>query len=428
MNTNWQAPQNFIQVNSTLSGISVYAPREDQSSPGKLEVYACPNCGATTQYDVAAGGVACEHCGYQKATKTENVGKLAAEQEFNVETIQKVSQIKWVGDRKNLVCDQCGAITSIPQTAISSSCSFCASNKIHYASIQIEELQPKFIIPFNIEAVRLSNIASAWLGAGWFHPKRLSTSAAVSHFSGIYLPFWTFDADIDSDWKALVGYERSERYYDASSKEWKTRTTIHWQWEKGNVSRQFDDLMVPGTRKVSQRILEQIQPFDLNSLKSFSSDFLAGWQAHHFDLPLEDAWNIAKHKMREESRESCYLDIPSSHIRNFSMSADFANESWRYIFLPVFISTYRFDEKTYQIMVNGQTGEIAGQKPVEWWKIWAAIAASLSPGLLLLLIGLLLMLVGGIGIFPLILGFIFLVLGIIFSVSIYRKAIESEAA
>jgi hypothetical protein len=79
-------------------------------------------------------------------------------------------------------------------------------------------------------------------------------------------------------------------------------------------------------------------------------------------------------------------------------------------------------------MVNGQTGTIAGQKPVTWWKIWLAIAALLSPGLLLGLIGLPLLLAGGIGLIPLLLGFILLVGGVFFSVQLYRKAVASEAA
>jgi len=423
----WESPQGFEEIQSRMAGISVFAPIKESPNHAQTVTFTCPNCGAVTQFDVSAGGVTCENCGYSKSTQTETVGRSAPEQEFKLDTIQQAKSIQWTNNRRNLVCEQCGAITSIPETAISGQCAFCASNKVHIAELPTPEFQPKLIIPFQVEPERLKQIAKKWLGVGWYHPKDLSQTASVDRFNGVYMPYWTFDADVNADWKALVGYERTERYYDASSKEWKTRTTIDWRWEQGRVNRQFDDYLIPGTQKVSRRILDQIQPFDLNELRTFTPDYLAGWQANHFDLPLEKAWDTAKDSMRETSREACYADIPTSHVRNFSMSADFANETWRYIFLPVFLSTYRFNEKIYQIMVNGQTGEIAGQKPVEWWKIWAAIAASLAPGFLLLLIGLPLLLAGGIGILPLILGFIFLILGIIFSVSLYRKAVASEA-
>ncbi|KPL73086.1 hypothetical protein ADN00_14950 [Ornatilinea apprima] len=428
MSKEWHIPEGFSQVESKLPGVTVFAPvKQVNGSRDKLVTYTCPRCGAVTRYDIAAGGVACEHCGYVHAVQTQVAGKAAEEHEFRVDVMEKANHVQWTAGRKDLVCEQCGAATSVPENAISGTCSFCASNKIHIADLPVEELQPKYIIPFSINQNQLKTIVSNWLGKGWFHPQSLSSSATVNSFRGVYLPFWTFDAEINADWKALVGYERSERYYDAGSKEWKTRTTIDWRWEDGQVNQSFDDILIPGTRKVSQRILEEIQPFDLNALQSFSPDFLAGWQANHFDLSLQEAWDTAKDKMREKNREACYADIPTHHVRNFSMSADFANETWRYIFLPVFLSTYHFEEKKYQVMINGQTGEIAGQKPVEWWKIWAAIAASLSPGFLLLLIGLPLLLAGGIGIVPLILGFVLLVAGIIFSVSLYKKAVESEA-
>jgi hypothetical protein len=110
------------------------------------------------------------------------------------------------------------------------------------------------------------------------------------------------------------------------------------------------------------------------------------------------------------------------------MSADFAEEAWRYVLLPVYLATYPFEGKVYQVMVNGQTGAIAGQKPVAWWKIWLAIAALLVPALGLGLVGLLLLPLGGVGVIPLVLGFVLLVGGGILSIKFYRDALASEAA
>jgi hypothetical protein len=109
------------------------------------------------------------------------------------------------------------------------------------------------------------------------------------------------------------------------------------------------------------------------------------------------------------------------------MTVDFADESWRYILLPVYLAAYKFQDKTYQIMVNGQTGLVAGQKPVAWWKIWLAIAALLLPGLILGLIGLPLLLIGGAGILPIGAGIILFGIGSVLSIMLYNKARQSEA-
>jgi hypothetical protein len=110
------------------------------------------------------------------------------------------------------------------------------------------------------------------------------------------------------------------------------------------------------------------------------------------------------------------------------MTADFANEVWRFVLLPVYIAAYRYQDRVFQVMVNGQNGVVAGQKPVAWWKIWLATAGLLLPGLLLGLISLPLLLVGGVGMLPLILGIVLLVIGGVIAFTIYRQAVASESA
>jgi hypothetical protein len=107
------------------------------------------------------------------------------------------------------------------------------------------------------------------------------------------------------------------------------------------------------------------------------------------------------------------------------MLADFEDEVWRYILLPVYAAAYRFENETFQVLVNGQTGAVAGQKPVAWWKVWLAIAGLLSPGVLLALVGLVLLLFGGIGIFALGLAAILFVIGLVISIKIFRQATEA---
>jgi fatty acid desaturase len=108
------------------------------------------------------------------------------------------------------------------------------------------------------------------------------------------------------------------------------------------------------------------------------------------------------------------------------MAADFADERWRYILLPVYLASYHFDDRTFQVMVNGQTGKVTGQKPVAWLRVWLAIVAMLSPGACLGLAGLLTLALGGIGVFGLVLGFILLVAGLIGAIYVFQQARASE--
>jgi len=422
----WQPPSNYQAVTSALDGITVYAPIPESPKEEEPTAYKCPQCGATTRFDIAAGGVACEYCGYTVPAQAQKVGVNAERSEFTLETLSQADK-GWGLDRRMLHCDTCGAELSIPEGSLTSICPFCASNKVNVRTAPAENLRPRFLVPFKIKSETIGSGVQAWLNKGWFHPSELSTSSVVDRLSGIYLSFWTFDADIASDWKAQVGYERQERYYDSSSKEWKSRTVIDWRWEDGSVNTSISNLLIPASTRVSRVILERLNPFKLNDLVTYSPDFLAGWQAQTYDLTLPAAWEKGKASMRDKAKDACYADIPTSHVRNFSMSADFSNEAWRYILLPVYLASYAFQGKVYQVMANGQTGAIAGQKPVAWWKVWLAVTALMAPGLLLGLIGLILSAVG-IGVLLLAVAFVLLIIGGVISVIIFKKAFDSEAA
>jgi hypothetical protein len=263
-----------------------------------------------------------------------------------------------------------------------------------------------------------------WLGQGWMHPPELRNVRALRELTGVYLPFWTFDARVHADWKAEVGTRKSVRYFDDGK--WKTRTVIVWHWRSGRVHLPIDDHLTSGTAHVSRVILGKVAPFDLDALVEYEPGYLAGWQAKAYDVQLQDAWELAKEEIREQAKRACRADTGSAHVRNFRMAADFADERWRYVLLPVYLASYPLEEHTFQVMVNGQTGKVAGQKPVAWERVWLAIAAMLAPGACLGLLGLLTLALGGIGVVGLVLGFVLFVTGSIGAVVVFKKARASE--
>jgi len=424
---NWQIPPHFEQTPSAVEGISVFAPLpvvEDSIAP---TAFKCPNCGATTQYDISAGGVACEHCGYQNAVKAQRVGLNASVFEFTLEALDHAER-GWGVERQEMSCRNCGAALSVEPRAITTTCPFCGSNEVNLQAASGESLRPRFIIPFKIQGEALAAHAREWLGKGWFHPSELVSQVGMERFNGIYLPYWTFSAGITSDWKAEVGYERTVSHYNPSTRTTETHTEIDWRWENGRAGTRIQDMLISGTGRLSRTILERIHPFSLADLMTYSADYLAGWKALAYDVALQPAWEEGKRSMRERAKSACYDQIRTSHVRNFNMSAGFSDENWRYILIPVYVASYKFEDKTFQVMVNGQTGQTAGQKPVAWWKVWLAITALLSPGGLLVLVGLPLLFLGGFGIVPIIIGAVLLIAGLVFSAIIYKSAVDSEVA
>ncbi len=424
----WTPPLGYIRVESQVPGVIVYAPKPEEKQEDKARSYACPNCGANIAYNVAAGGVACEYCGYVAPVAEQRVGRSAEEFEFTLDTISQSSS-GWGTQRQVLRCDSCGAELSLSSGTVTTTCPYCASNQVNVTTSPSEFLRPRFLVPFKVTPEQTYELAKEWLGKGWYHPNELAANVIIKRLTGIYLPFWTFDSQVYGSWRAEVGYEHRTRHYNASTKSWETRTTIVWRWENGQIHLNIDDFMVVGSdpRRISYKILRQLHPFHLQDLVAYQPDFLAGWQAQAYEITLTEAWEKCKLDVREQAKKACYQDIPTKHVRNFSMTADFTDESWRYILLPVYIATYKFNDQAYQMMINGQTGTSAGQKPVAWWKIWLVIGALLSPGTILGLIGLIGLMTSGdvtmLGCF----GAFLFIIGLVLSILLFSKARKSEA-
>jgi len=394
-------PEGFLRVESKLEGITVYAPAAlarraaDAKGDGSELVsnFKCPNCGATTAFDPRVESVTCSNCGSVYAIHAQRVGRNASEFEFTLDTLNSAPR-GWGSTRRDLHCENCGANISIAPTELSNTCPFCGSNRVAARAAMPAAFRPRFIIPFKIVRDGCPKLAQAWLQRGWLYPRNLVRAARGAQFTGIYLPFWTFSAQVNALWRAEVGHEREERYFDVDSMKFKTRTVLDWKWETGKTNLPFTNVISTGTKHVPAELLEQLEPFELNALTTYEPAYLAGWRAQSYEIPLDTAWEAARARMRELVREMSVEQIDSKHVRNFSLNAAFDEEAWRLILLPVFLAAYRFQGKTYQLVINGQTGKVAGQKPVAWTRIWLLVAALVLPGVLLAGVGLMLRLVG----------------------------------
>ncbi len=418
--TNLEISPNFISTESAVSGIEVYMPAPvEAGKQAEVVDFKCPQCGATTAFSAAEGGLTCSHCGYHQESQKQVVGRRADEFEFTVETVRQAEQ-GWGLERKEMECQNCGARTSLPPESLTHTCSFCGSNKVIQRAAPQDVLRPRFLVPFIIESAQCLKVAREWLGSSWMTPASLRQVTTLANFAGIYLPFFTFDAQTTASWKAEVGHTETERYYDG--KEWRERTKTVWRWESGHVQLSIDDLVVEGASHISAVLLGKIKDFNLNALVPYDPNFLAGLQAQAYDLTLEQAWETGRDLMREQTRQACLGQASTGQVRNFSMNLDFANESWRYILLPVYLSAYQFEGRVFQVMVNGQTGTIAGQRPVDWTKVWLVIAAILAPGVLLGLLGLITAPLGGLGVGIGAFGFVLLIIGLVIDVILFIQA------
>ncbi len=415
-------PPDYVPGISKVPGIEVYVPESSVEKRPEIVDFKCPHCGASTAYSVETGKLTCEYCGYTETLNSKRLGRKAEGFEFRVDTLERSEQ-GWGDERKDLACQSCGGVVSVPPDTLAFTCPFCGSNKVLFRAPLEDVLRPRYLIPFTVEPQDCAKITGKWLGSSWMTPKELRNSAAIGKFNPIYIPYWTFGAICNATWKAEVAHQKTVVYFENGQR--KERHEIEWRPEAGKVQKEFKDLLVPGTTRLNLRALARIDQFNIANLVLYEPRYLAGMHAQAYDVPLEEAWKAGRQIMREDTRQACLDRASNSQVRNFTMALDFDQEAWRYILTPVYTSVYQYSEHSFQILINGQTGRIAGPRPVDWHKVWLVIAALIAPGILTALVGLLLSysesgsITAGIG-------FFLIVVGVVIAFFIFHQAQEME--
>ncbi len=366
--TNTFPPPEYIQTESAVAGITVYMPRPPQEEHKEVVEFRCPQCDGTIAYSAEDGGLTCSFCAYHEAPEQDVVGTDAETYEFTVETMHRATH-GWGAERKELVCNSCNAHVTLATDMLSHSCPFCASNQVVQARAPQDVLRPRFLAPLTVTPDDCRRETAVWFQNNWMLPKELHQLARTAEYTPLYIPFWTFDADIHANWKAEVGKTKKVR----------GKYKNVWKWENGRVNARTNDLLVQGSEKIHTKLLRQIGKFDLQKLVTYDATYLAGVQAQAYDINLEEAWQLGRRRMRERAKKMSQNQASTKRIRNFQMNLAFEDESWRYILLPVYLATYRYGNESYQVLINGQTGKLAGQRPADWRKIWTVIAAIMAP-------------------------------------------------
>jgi hypothetical protein len=210
-----------------------------------------------------------------------------------------------------------------------------------------------------------------WYRSKWLAPGSLKTRALVDTVHGVYIPYWTFDAQVVCPWDAEAGhyYYTTESYWQNGRQQ--TRQVQHVRWEpaSGEVRHFFDDEPVPGTRGVSASLLKQVEPFMTNELTPYDTAYLSGFVVEHYQVVLLDAAKASQEQMTRKLYDLCAAQIPGDTFRNLQIHPTYSAQTFKHILVPVWLLTYTYAAKVYQVVVNGHTGRMAGQYPKSPWKI-----------------------------------------------------------
>jgi len=280
-----------------------------------------------------------------------------------------------------LRCQGCGATTETD--LIAGACQFCGG--ILMALTQPEGvIVPEAVVPFGMPKRAANDSFVKWVRSRWFAPGALKKVGSTESIRGTYVPHWTFDAHTETDYTG----ERGEHYYTTETytvsdgkggTRTETRTVQHTRWwpAAGHVARDFDDVLVLGSTRIAPKLVEKSGPWSLDRAVAFNPDYLAGYSALRYDIDPDAGLVSAKAQMENVIRDDCRRDIGGDEQRMHRMDVQYLSTMFKLMLLPLWIASYVYAGKTFQVLVNANTGEVIGERPYSKLKIALAVIAGL---------------------------------------------------
>jgi DNA-directed RNA polymerase subunit RPC12/RpoP len=345
-----------------------------EAKPKRAIAYPCPACGASQVFDPADGQLTCRYCGHKDPIPetTDGIQEYPYDEYLRAPgRLTKLSE-----HARDYACSSCGAVITFTGDELSDACAFCGTSVVVQPKESDPLVSPVGIVPFRIPQVQATQCINEWLKHRWFAPNALKRFAGEETISGVYLPFWTYDADTTSHYTGERGehYWETETYTDTDTNGNTVQRTrqvekTRWYTASGTVGRQFDNVLVPATTSVHEKHLTKLGPWDLGVLRAYDTAYLAGFKSQRYQVELPDGFAEAKGFMASVIHGDVTDDIGGDEQRVFSVNTSYFNVTFKYILLPVYIGAYRFNDRPYQVLVNALSGQVHGDRPYSAWKI-----------------------------------------------------------
>ncbi|MDP6409309.1 MAG: hypothetical protein QGI46_08030 [Planctomycetota bacterium] len=353
---------------------------EELEEPGQSgnTGFPCDGCGADMAWDPDADAMHCEHCGTtRQVPRAEGV---IVEHDLS----EAGSAARGLGlELRVSQCENCGARVSFEDAATSKLCVYCGSPSVLDQEANRNAIRPESLIPLDIGRATVQENLRRWISGLWFRPNALKRARRFEAV-GVYVPFWTFDCAVHSDWSADAGH-----YYWVTQSYWTTvngrrvrRTRrvrkVRWVPAWGERDDAYDDLLVSASGGLPDDLVAKLGSFDTSELVPYRPEYLAGWRSEEYRTDLEGGWERGEALVVDSQRGRCAGDVPGDTQRNLRVRNRIFDVRWKHVLLPIWSAQYAFKGETYTVLVHGQTGRVVGRAPLSWVKILLAVGAVLA--------------------------------------------------
>ena len=366
-------------------------------APPAGKLFPCLNCGAKVEFDPRSRALKCPYCGHTSVVE-DGAGEVA-ERDFNAYAgkLVKGTGRGIEGRSTQTKCSGCGATVLLEDKVVTDKCPFCDTHLENTPEAVEGMLPPESLIPFKVDLRAARESFTTWLEGLWFAPTELKNVANLGQLAGVYIPYWTYDAMTYTKYRGMRGddYQETETYQERDANgnvQTRTRTVTRTNWYSvsGEVQHFFDDVLVCGSKSVPPHLIDGLEPWDTGELEPFQDSFLAGLKTERYAVDLKQGLVVAKQIMQPTIHNLIRRDIGGDHQRIETTDTRYLGVTFKHCLLPVWVANYHYHEKLFQILINGRTGTVSGERPWSWMKIIRLVA------LILLVVGAIIALVAAV--------------------------------
>ena len=257
----------------------------------KTLTFSCSSCGGRPVWDPSLRKLKCPFCGSVDEIEIDQTPPEV----YDLHTAPSEQAMEWGEQTQVVRCEGCGALTVLGQGESASVCPFCGSPRI-LEDQSSAGIAPESILPFEVTKEAAVSSFRGWLKKKLFAPGKAKRMAALGQITGVYLPHWAYDSDTISHYIGEAGYHyqvevQVEVERDGKKvKETRMETRTRWEPTSGVVSHSFREILIPGSTRLPESLLEQVQPYQLKELCRYHPGFVAGFMAEKPEVDVQEGW------------------------------------------------------------------------------------------------------------------------------------------
>ncbi|MEM8619004.1 MAG: hypothetical protein AAGF73_04730 [Actinomycetota bacterium] len=342
--------------------------------------YPCEACGGELHYDIKLQMLRCSHCG---ATHDLREVEGAVQENDLREALALIRagavshSAAFLPDEREIICQNCGGHTTFSGSLTATMCPYCATpiqrDDVHAAP---QRLPVDGVLPFEVPEGRARELIEDWIDSRWFAPSEFKKYNRTGSFASVYAAYFTYDADTLTTYRGRRGDHYTVTVGSGDNRRTEVRT--RWRRAAGQVHNMFDDVTVFANTGLDGSRIAKLEPWPTERSKPYSAEYVAGHLARTYDHDVEECLPEATSRMESEISFDVRRDIGGDVQEIHSMNIDWRTMTYKHLLLPIWLLTVIYEQRPFQVYINGVTGEVHGERPYSKVKIALAVGVALT--------------------------------------------------